>query len=118
MARNYNGKKRRFKKTFAEKYIDRTMNDGVSRSSTEVVDEIITYINKTSNRIGLAYVPLKGKVSHYLSTNKDRYKINETNKINSYQRITLCISCDGSGYKLNIVCPECNSAELSSDESV
>ena len=44
MARKYGGKERTFKKTFAERYIDRVMNDGVERSTHQVVDAIITYI--------------------------------------------------------------------------
>jgi len=115
---NFNGKKRKYKKTYSEKYIDRTMNDGMWRSATEVVDEIISYINNTSNRIGLAYVPQKGKVSNYLSSRKSMYRVNNTDKVNTYQKIVLCVSCDGSGYKLNKPCPECNSVELPSDESV
>jgi hypothetical protein len=44
MARKYNGKQRVFKKTFGEKCIDRAMNDGEVRSSKQVIDAIITYM--------------------------------------------------------------------------
>ena len=115
MARKYGGKERTFKKTFAERYIDRVMNDGVERSTHQVVDAIITYIENLEGKISLAYVPHKGKVSHYCSTN-DKYKVNRSKSGNTYQRIEICETCDGSGYKSTKPCEECNKEEVKDND--
>jgi hypothetical protein len=111
MARKYNGKPRTFNKTFAERYIDRIMNDGVERSTHQVVDAIITYIEGLDGKISLAYVPHKGKVSHYCSTN-DNYKVTKSKGGNTYLKINLCETCDGSGYKNAKPCEDCNKKEV------
>ena len=107
MVRRYNNKDRTFRKTYGERYIDMVMNDGNTRSIHQVVDAIITYIENTDGKMSLAYVPHKGKVSHYLSINK-KYTVDKCNKGNTYTKIVLCESCDGSGYLKNKPCDECN----------
>tara|TARA_R110001592_G_scaffold246121_1_gene507774 strand:+ start:174 stop:524 length:351 start_codon:yes stop_codon:yes gene_type:complete len=114
MARIYNGRKRTYKKTFAEKYIDRAMNDGVQRSTHQVVDAIISYIENREGRISFAYVPHKGKVSHWCSTN-GKYNVFETSEGNLYTKIHLCQSCDGTGYLKKLPCVECNSEEIDNE---
>tara|TARA_R100000353_G_scaffold176103_1_gene149010 strand:- start:5716 stop:6075 length:360 start_codon:yes stop_codon:yes gene_type:complete len=111
MARRYNGKDRTFKKTFAERYIDKIMNDGVERSTHQVVDAIITYIENQERTSSLAYVPHKGKVSHYCSTNSN-YVVSRSKKGNTYQKINICTTCDGSGYKNSKPCEDCNKKEV------
>jgi len=79
MVRKYNNQPRTYQKTFAERFIDMIMNDGETRSTHQVVGAIIDYIETTEGKISLAYVPHKGKVSHYLSIN-DKYKVIKSNK--------------------------------------
>ena len=85
MARRYNGKDRTYKKTFAERYIDKIMNDGVERSTHQVVDAIISYIENQDRTSSLASVPHKGKVSHYCSTNPN-YVVSRSKKGNTYKK--------------------------------
>ena len=91
------------------------MNDGEERSTHQVVDAIITYIEKTRGKINLAYVPHKGKVSHYLSVNK-KYRVKKHNSGNTYQRIQVCNTCDGSGYISVNACEECNIEEVKGND--
>lgn len=110
MGKRYNNKPRTYKKTFAERYIDMIMNDGETRSTHQVVDAIINYIENTEGKISLAYVPHKGKVSHYLSIN-NKYSVNRSAKGNTYTRLVSCESCSGNGYLDKKPCEECNGEE-------
>jgi hypothetical protein len=101
-----NGKRRKRNKTYAERFIDRAMNDGEERSPNQIVDAILTYIE--ANGLTFSYVPPKGKIIHYVNDAK-RYRKVVNRKANTYVKLDLCNSCDGSGFISHKNCKDCNS---------
>ncbi len=95
-------------KSYAERYIDRAMNDGVERTSSGIIDAIMTRIETHGGTFN--YVPTERKVTSYVQNN-DNYKITEvaTNQHSCiYVKIKLCNTCDGSGFKNHRNCGRCN----------
>ena len=100
------GVRRKRNKTYAERFIDRAMNDGVERSASQILDAIIDYID--NNGLTYNYVPTKGKIINYVNDSSRYHKtINKTS--NTYTKIYLCETCDGTGFVRHNNCKECNS---------
>ena len=99
-------------KSYAERYIDRAMNDGVERTSVGIINAIMSYIEVKGGTF--TYVPTERKVTSYVGNNKN-YKI--TKKSNSrhsnlYVKKKLCNLCDGSGFKNHQNCKGCNTPKV------
>tara|TARA_A100001201_G_scaffold143181_2_gene143761 strand:+ start:15746 stop:16171 length:426 start_codon:yes stop_codon:yes gene_type:complete len=95
-------------KSYAERYIDRAMNDGVERTSNGIINAIMSYIEEKGGTF--TYVPTERKVTSYVGTNKN-YKITQKSNSrhsNMYVKMKLCNTCDGSGFKNHKNCSECN----------
>lgn len=107
------GKKRIRNKTYAERFIDRAMNDGVARTSKLIVETILDYIESSPRKITLTFVPTKGKVSSYISTNKQYELVEKANSRHSatYRKLFICNECDGSGFINHDNCNTCNGDE-------
>ena len=107
------GKKRKRNKTYAERFIDRAMNDGEERTSSQIIDRILEYIDNSERKITYTFVPTKGKVSSYIRSNKQYSKVLDANNKHSgvYVKEYLCTDCDGSGFKNHDNCKECNNEE-------
>ena len=98
------------KKSYAKRYVDRIMNDGESRTSHQIVDSIMTYIEDSETKSSFAYVPQRNKVSSYLALNKKYVKVDEKSPV-TYRKLICCETCDGCGYIKNNPCEECNKEE-------
>ena len=109
-----NGKKRKRNKTYAERFIDRAMNDGEIRTSKQIIEKILEYIDNSERKITYTFVPTKGKVSSYISSNKQYKKVEKATNRHSgtYVKINLCDTCDGTGFINHDNCKDCNSDEL------
>tara|TARA_R110002012_G_scaffold321991_1_gene553232 strand:- start:5049 stop:5402 length:354 start_codon:yes stop_codon:yes gene_type:complete len=107
-----NGVKRKTNKTYGERFIDRAMNDGVERTSGQILDAILTYIDNSDNTITYTFVPTSRKISSYVSSKKKIYrKVKKTKYGTMYVKIKICNDCDGSGFIGNEYCYECNPIE-------
>ena len=76
------------------------MNDGESRTSSQIIESILEYIDNSDRKITYTFVPTKGKVSSYISSNKQYKKVLEANNRHSgvYVKLNMCELCDGSGF--------------------
>tara|TARA_R110002012_G_scaffold303918_3_gene506222 strand:+ start:3521 stop:3874 length:354 start_codon:yes stop_codon:yes gene_type:complete len=108
-----NGVRRKRNKTYAERFIDRAMNDGEVRTAARIVEVILDYIDNAERNITYNYVPTKNKVSSYLRISGLYMLIKPATTKHSaeYVKIHLCETCDGSGFLNHENCNECNSEE-------
>ena len=108
-----NGVRRKRNKTYAERFIDRAMNDGEERTSANIISAILDYIDNADRMITYNFVPSRGKVTSYLRTSGRYILIKPASSKHSavYVKIHLCESCDGSGFVNHDNCSECNSGE-------
>lgn len=99
-------------KSYAERYIDRAMNDGLERTSTNIINTIMTYIEKKGGTF--TYVPTERKVTSYVGNNKNYNitKMANTKHSRTYVKLNLCEICDGSGFKNHKNCKGCNSPKM------
>ena len=109
------GKKRTTNKTYGERYIDRAMNDGVVRTSNQILTKIMNDCDKL--KISYAFVPTSRKITSYVSNKKHIYrKVGKTKIGTEYVKIKICKSCDGSGFISGDNCIECNAKVKNNDE--
>lgn len=105
------GVRRKRNKTYAERFIDRAMNDGAERTSANIISTILDYIDNSDRMITYNFVPSRGKVTSYLRTS-GRYRLVKpaSSKHSAvYVKKYLCKTCDGSGFIHHDNCSECNS---------
>jgi len=107
------GVKRKRNKTYAERFIDRAMNDGEERTASQILDAILDYIDKSERKITYTFVPTKGKISSYISNNPNYILVKKATNRHStiYNKREICDTCDGSGFKNHQNCNECNKEE-------
>lgn len=99
-------------KSYAERYIDRAMNDGVERTSNGIINAIMSYIEQKGGTF--TYVPTERKVTSYVGKNKNYNIVKKSNNQHStiYVKKHLCGTCDGSGFKNHKNCSECNTPKV------
>ena len=109
-----NGKKRKRNKTYAERFIDRAMNDGEARTSKQIIEKILEYIDSTERTLTYTFVPTKGKVSSYISSNKQYEQVEKPTNRHSgtYVKIYICESCDGTGFINHDNCKDCTEIRI------